>query len=138
MGISAVKRSIFVLFACLCFSSASYAQPAGRLFNPDAIETVSGKVSRIDQIYPEGRLGYGVHVVLDTNGEVLSVHLGPSQFLSQHDLVIKEGDQLTVTGSKAVLNGTDFIIATKVEKDGKAIILRDKDGIPMWSERQKY
>ena len=48
-----------------------------RMYNPAAVETISGTVESVDKITPMKGMMYGVHLSLKTDKETISVHLGP-------------------------------------------------------------
>ena len=63
---------------------------------------------------------------------------------SQHaETVLKEGDQVKVSGVWAEFDGQDVLLAVKVKKgeDSQLKVRRTKDGFPFWSmtpeERQR-
>jgi hypothetical protein len=43
------------------------------------------------------------------------------------------GDQIEVTGSKVLILEKSVLIAAKVRKGDQILMLRDLNGIPMWS-----
>ena len=77
----------------------------------------------------------GTHVVLKTDKGTYDVRLGPTPFLSQNNFSIAKGDTLSVAGSKLSIQGTDFLIAREVTKDGKTLTLRNAQGFPAWAGR---
>ena len=135
MGFLNIKTFLGVLFTCVFLSSISYAQPPGRMFNPQTVETVSGEVVKVERISHGGWMGHGLHLILKTSEGETSIHLGPARYRSQQGLTVAQNDNLKVTGSKVTQNNQTFIIASKVEKEGKTFVLRDEYGIPMWSGR---
>ena len=104
-----------------------------RMFDPKAVETVSGEVVNVDRIVPSKGMSNGVHVALKTDKETISVHLGPSWYLENQDVKLEKGDRIEVTGSKVTFRGKPAIIASELRKGGDVLMLRDKDGMPMWS-----
>ena len=62
----------------------------------------------------------GEHVmarVETQNGRTAKVHLGPKDALS--DMKLKEGSQITVTGSRGLINDQPMLMARRVEADGQ-------------------
>jgi hypothetical protein len=104
-----------------------------RMYNPSTVETVSGTVESVDQFTPMRGMSYGIHVMLKTDKEVISVHLGPSWFINKQGLNIQKGDTIEVKGSRITFQGKPAIIAAEVKKGGKTLELRDSTGIPVWS-----
>ena len=108
-------------------------------WNPDAIITVSGEVTKVETTTMRccGSNYHGVHLYLKTKDGELEVHLGPKEFVNE-EITIKNGDQLTVKGSKSEYNDTTVIFAATVTKDGKKVTLRNDDGIPVWAGKGKH
>jgi hypothetical protein len=49
----------------------------------------------------------------------------------------EEGDQIEVIGSKVKYQGADALVAREVRKGGKALTLRNVQGIPQWSRGRR-
>jgi hypothetical protein len=49
-----------------------------RMYDPKAVETVSGEVTSVDRITPVKGMSGGVHMNVKTDKETISVHLGPA------------------------------------------------------------
>jgi len=77
----------------------------------------------------------GVHLTMKTNNDTISIHLGPIWFIEIQDITIKQNDDLEITGSRIDFEGKPTIIAAKVEKGEQSLVLRDENGIPVWSGR---
>lgn len=116
------------------------ARPAGparggsRLYDPSTVETLRGRVVRLEEVPSRRGFAEGLHLVLqkDDGGET-SVHLGPSWFLEEHKLSVSPGDQLEVSGSRVSWGGEVHLIARTVTKGAEALELRDPAGIPRWA-----
>lgn len=109
-----------------------------QLFNPKKRATFSGKVTSIAYIKPIKGMTPGVHALLETaDGETVSVHLGPSWYIENQDVIIAPKDQIEVTGCKVKLNGDDAVIAAEVKRGDEVLVLRDDKGKPVWSGWRK-
>jgi hypothetical protein len=105
-----------------------------RMYDPDTIENISGKVIAIDRITPITGMGYGVHLMVETDQEeTLSVHLGPAWYVENQDVEIEPNDELEIKGSRVMFDDTPTIIAAEVKKGDDILILRDEKGFPAWS-----
>jgi hypothetical protein len=104
-----------------------------RMYNPATVETVSGKVESIDKITPMKGMYYGIHLLLKTDKETVSVHLGPGWYIERLDTKIEKGDRIEVKGSRATMMGKPVIIADEVKKGESVLKLRDENGIPVWA-----
>jgi hypothetical protein len=149
MRISNIVTSL-ALFS-MCSSAMIFAQPVagppcagrcrgggdpqGRLYDPKTVETLSGEILGLDRI--AGRNGMtGVHADLKTDkGETIAVHLGPAWYLDKQTLTLKQGDKVTIRGSRVTLDDKPAIIAAEVSKQGETLRLRDDNGVPVWAGR---
>ena len=104
-----------------------------RLYDPDAVKTISGEVVKVEYFVPNKGMGQGVHIRLKTDRETLPVHLGPRWFLDNQDVLIEKGDQLKVKGALITFEDKPAVIATRIEKGGDILQLRDDDGFPVWA-----
>jgi len=104
-----------------------------RMYNPKTVETVSGTVESVDKITPMKGMHYGVHLMLKTDKETISVHLGPSWYIERLDTKIENGDKIQVKGSRVTMMGEPVVIAAELKKGNTVLKLRDESGIPVWS-----
>ena len=107
--------------------------PYNRMYDPKAVETLSGEVVSVSQITPNKGMGAGVHMTLNTGKESISVHLGPSWYLENQDVKIEPKDKVEVKGSKITFGGKPAIIAMEVKKGDEVLKLRDDAGFPLWA-----
>jgi hypothetical protein len=130
-----LKKSLAIMAACLCITGIAYATPGGRIYDPSTVETVSGKVVKIEQLAPQTKMQLGTHMLISTDKGEIDVRLGAGAYLDQIGLKLEPNDEVKVTGSKVSFENHDFIIAAQVEKDGKVFTLRNDEGIPLWRPR---
>lgn len=105
-----------------------------RMYDPGAVETVSGEVTSVELMTPMKGMSQGVHVSLKTGTETVSVHLGPSWYMENQDTKIEKGDKIEVKGSRITHMGAPAIIAAEVKKGGSTLKLRDEaTGRPAWA-----
>ena len=139
---------IITTAACVlafCCFDAAYAQQSprgggggpgsGRMYDPKTVETVSGEVVSIEQMTPANGMGYGVHLMLKTDKETVSVHLGPSWYIETQKIKIVPKDTITVKGSRITFEGKPAIIAVEITKGDAVLKLRNDNGIPAWAGR---
>ena len=143
------KLFVSALFvAGLAFTNAAIAQqgmhwtgsggwgcgaPYGRMYDPKTVETITGEVAGIESFTPAKGMGAGVHLLLKTDKETISVHLGPAWFIENQDLKIENKDQVVVRGSRITFQEKPAIIAAEVTKGNETLMLRDDAGVPVWS-----
>ena len=105
----------------------------GRMYNPGTVETIKGEVVSVDKITPMQGMRYGVHLMVKTEKENISVHLGPGWYIENQDVTIEPKDKVEITGSRVTCDGKPAITAKEVRKGEKLLILRDENGFPAWS-----
>ena len=104
-----------------------------RLYDPKTVETISGEVVKVDRITPLRGMSGGVHLVVKTDKEEVSVHLGPLWYLENQDVKIAPKDKVEIKGSRVMVQGKPAIIAAEVKKGDQILKLRDEAGVPAWS-----
>jgi hypothetical protein len=108
--------------------------PYQRLYDPAKVEMVSGVVENVEEVSPmKGMMHKGIHLLLKTDKETISVHLGPDWYIEKLDIKIEKGDTVEVKGSRVIFQGKPAIIAAEVKKGESVLILRDASGIPAWA-----
>ena len=87
----------------------------------------------MDRITPTKGMYYGVHLIVKTDKETISVHLGPGWYIENQDVKIVPKDKIEVKGSRITYEGKPAIIAATVTKGDEMMELRDTNGFPVWS-----
>jgi len=106
--------------------------PCCRMYNPETAETINGEVVSVDEII-RGKEGfYGIHLTVETDKEMVTVHLGPGWYIENQDTKIEVKDKVEITGSKISYEGNPAIIAYEVKKGDDTLVLRDANGFPAW------
>ena len=110
------------------------APKAAKLYNPQAVVTLAGKVTAINRRAPKkaGR-PERVIMVLQTDQGAVKVHLGPADYFDQQALKLAPGDQVEVKGTKVNRAKAPTFIAGEVKKGDQVLKLRDDaTGRPLW------
>jgi hypothetical protein len=107
--------------------------PYAKMYNPQTVHTISGVVLSVDKITPMRGMSYGVDLMVRTDKETISVHLGPAWYIENQDLGIAPKDVLEVKGSRIMFEGKATLIAAEVRKGDEVLTLRDANGFPAWS-----
>ncbi len=124
----------FLLLICAGMVAAQTGYPSkGRIYDPATETTITGKVAEVLQHAGRGSGGTGTHLMLETGAGKVEVHLGPTSYLAAQNASYAKGDEITVTGSRVKLGGSDVVIAREVKKGDQVLTLRDAQGIPKWS-----
>jgi hypothetical protein len=110
----------------------------GKMYNPETVEKIRGEVVSLDKMMLMKGMSHGIHAVIKTESETISVHLGPEWYIDNQDGRIEPGDTIEVKGSRITFDGKPVIVAAEVKRGDEVLVLRDKNGIPVWSGwRQK-
>ena len=119
--------------------SAVYDTAHEGTFSGTVAEVKSGGPGRLGWLMRVHTLGPGhggtaeTQVVLNTNQGEIWVHLGPTTFVKQQRIEIKNGDRIEVLGSRLVGYEPSRILAREVRTADNAWTLRDPAGRPLWS-----
>ena len=96
-------------------------------------ESIVGQVISIDTVTPMRGMGRGIAVRLKTDREDIEVQLGPSWFVLFQDMAPQVNDKnIEVRGYRTMMQGKPVIMASKLVRRDKMLLLRDDDGIPYW------
>lgn len=107
--------------------------PYGRVYDPATVETVRGVVASVERFTPAKNMSYGLHAMVKTERETISVHLGPGWYLENQDTLVAAGDAVEIRGSRITYEGRPAIVAATVTRGEEVLTLRDGRGIPVWS-----
>jgi sporulation protein YlmC with PRC-barrel domain len=102
-------------------------------FDPGAVKAVEGVVTTVGKSAPGGG---GPDILLlqirTDNGDLVTVHAGPLNYVSKQDFYAVDGDRISVTGSAVRGSNGSEMLASRISKDGQVLTLRNRDGQPMW------
>lgn len=106
------------------------------LYDPKTEMSVVGMIESIGVFYPTGNAegadsGARLRVRVGDN-QVLTVHAGPLSSLRQRHIDLRPKMNVTIFGSKVLIDNYEIVMARAIEIDGTMYHLRDKDGKPMW------
>jgi hypothetical protein len=107
--------------------------PYQRNYNTATVETITGVVESVDKVTPVKGMYAGIHLMVKTDKETISVDLGPEWYVERLDTKIEKGDKVEVKGSRVTISGKPAIIAAEVKKGDSTLVLRDSAGIPAWA-----
>jgi hypothetical protein len=144
---TATVTTVLAIFS-LIFTCSSFAQMGpmwkgsggwgigmqySRMYDPKTVVTITGEVVSVDKITPIKGMSYGVHLILKTAKETISIHLGPSWYIENQDIKIEPKNKVEIKGSRVTFEGKPVIIAAEVKKGNETLKLRDDKGFPVWS-----
>jgi hypothetical protein len=117
--------------------------PVCRADDPDCMKLIAGKVIRVDRVCPargkshvmaaDGEWwGIHLHLLKWAGRDTVHVHLGPAWFVDRQRVKIKKRDYIIVVGANVLFRNEQRVVASRVEKDDKTLLLREMDGRPLW------
>jgi hypothetical protein len=115
------------------------APKATKLYNPQAVVTLAGKVVAVNRHAPK-KAGKPerVTMVLQTDQGAVKVQLGPAAYFDQQALKLAPGDQVEVKGMRVNRPKASIFIAGEVRKGDQVLKLRDDaTGRPLWLKGKK-
>ena len=104
----------------------------GQMYDTNTVKSLKGKVMAIERVSMKMCPYEGVHLTLDSEGETISVHLGPAWYIDNQDQTLEVGDEVDVTGSAITYTGEPAIIAAEVRRGDEVLTLRNDQGVPAW------
>jgi hypothetical protein len=131
---------LLVVLLLVTFTSIVWAQ-RGRgtgmpRYNPKTETTLSGTIEDL-QLQTGRYRGTGTHVILKTDSGTMEVHVGPTTYIEKQQFLLAKGDHIEVLGSQVKIGGKDAFLARQITKEGKKLVLRDQNGVPLWSRRNR-
>lgn len=131
--------SIFITMAAVAQKGAGDATGISKQgLNPELVE-LKGVVQSIKSGPCEntkGKSTLGTHMMVETSGEVLNIHLGPTTEVA--DFVANaEGEEVVVTAFQTDKLPSDHYIAKEFILRGKTYELRDDNLKPEWAGKRK-
>lgn len=107
--------------------------PYQRMYNPAAVETLTGEIVAIETTTPMSGMANGIHLSVKTAQETIAVHLGPEWFVERLDTQLATGDTIEAKGSRVTISGQPALIAAEIKKGDEVLVLRNEAGIPVWA-----
>jgi hypothetical protein len=122
--------ALMLLAILFSFSPAAAQEDLGESYDENTELTVRGSVVEAKRETP------GPFVIkLRTKNMIYNVVTAPPWYLTREQIVLREGLELEVTGSKYIgKDGNLFLLARQITdiSTGKVIILRDTHCRPLW------
>jgi len=145
------RRMVGLMIVTICILTASLAvagpgrwggrgsggwgmgTPYQGAYNPATLETIAGEVIGLEKTVPMRRMNEGLALVVKTEKETVTVHLGPTWYLERLDAKIVKGDKVEIKGARTTLAGKPIVLAAEVKKGENVLVLRDASGVPVWA-----
>jgi len=126
------QRGLCWIGTCGCGPCTQYCS----IYSPNMLETVYGDVVSVEKATPGRGMSYGVHLVVKSDEETLSVRLGPEWYMKDQGFTINPDDKVEIKGHRISDRGEPAIIAAEVKKGDEMLKLRDENGLPFWRGRR--
>jgi DNA/RNA endonuclease YhcR with UshA esterase domain len=74
----------------------------------------------------------GTHFSLKTDHGDFEVHMAPAKFFKDYEILVRKGEDVSVTGNIVEFNGKPAVIARLVRIGRETFAFRDDNGRPNW------
>src|SRR5947208_204462 len=71
------------------------------------------------------------------DGSMIDIHIGPTSYIASRKMILKIGDQLTVTGSRVVEQGAPLVVVRRITRGKQVLDMRGTDGKRTWPDRYR-
>jgi|GEM_PF-2251938 len=131
-------KIVLAMAYALATAPAAWAQQQGdgdqaTRYDQSTVTTIRGEVVETGSTGLFG-IGGNEQVKVRTDKETLPVVLGPRNYLDTQNVKVEKGDQVTMTGSRVMIDNAPTILAREVRKNGDVLTLRAEDGTPAWEQ----
>lgn len=107
--------------------------PEALTFDPANVRTIEGTIVGINKIGTGAPDADMLSLQLrTTEGRVVTVNLGPRDYISKQNFYVVNGDRITVTGSEVTIGERPAFLATEVKMGDHLLRLRNPSGHPLW------
>jgi DNA/RNA endonuclease YhcR with UshA esterase domain len=120
---------LFVLTAPLLAQKAATDNPR---YDAKSEVTLTGTIDDVKD-FTAAKGEVGTLLVLKTSAETIDVRLCPNSFLKEFEVTFNKGDKVEVTGSKVTIEDKPVILAREIVLGNNTLVLRDKQGVPVWT-----
>lgn len=136
MHVSSKVRLLLVVMAAVAATGAGQSAPPSSTVIPKYDLTTEALVKGVvvdtnDHLCPISG-GLGSHLVLKTEDGAIEVHLAPTKFVNEYQLVLARGDNLEVLGSRVMIAGREALLARQITRGEETFVFRDANGKPVW------
>ncbi len=132
-----MKRHL--IFALLLIPILASAQNNFDLqYDPQTVTTVTGTVLSPIFYNPANPAAGPQAVVISSGGVAQTVFLGPGWYVNQFASGLRTGEVISVTASRRIVMGSQYLVASTVTSGGRTFALRTSNGIPLWGVQSNY
>ena len=131
---------LVVIFGTTMFTQDLAQRGAGKepnssqamMYNLNTVETIAGEIVSIEKVKETKGKYYGIHLMVKTAKETISVHLGPEWYIEGLEEKLAPGNKVTIKGSRITYEAKPAILAAEVKRGKDLLLLRDGKGFPTW------
>jgi hypothetical protein len=87
------------------------------------------------KLLPWGTRKDVTQLILKSGDDKVFVYLCPKPFQEEMGISFSKGDEISVTGSKVKLEGSDIILVRELVRGTDTLMFRDDKGAPVWDLR---
>ncbi len=136
-----MTKPVFIMIILILMLSMSYAQRMGRgwgyhcnyMFDLNSPVMIQGLILKVEKLdLGRGRYANGIRLIMKSDKKEIPIYIGPAAFLNSNNFGFKEGETVKIKAFKGTNNTNTALFALEVHKSGKNLVLRDKNGLPMW------
>ncbi|HEY6972634.1 MAG TPA: hypothetical protein VJA94_25725 [Candidatus Angelobacter sp.] len=101
-------------------------------YNVAQEQTFSGIIKEVKEYQCPVTGTVGAHISVAGDFTTLEVHLAPAKFLKDYEIVLKQGDRVTIRGIRFEFDGKPAMLARTVSSGQNTFTFRDPKGRPEW------
>ena len=79
----------------------------------------------------------GAHIIVQTAGGAVDVHVGSEKFLQLNKMTLNSGDSVRVIGESFTNGSNTVFLARIIQKGTQAVAVRSARGMPLWPAGQR-
>ncbi len=126
-----------LLLMCASLTPAQKAAPnegTGPKYDVHSEIKTKGVVDEVKML-PFGSRKDVTQLTIKSGDDKVFVYVCPKAFQEEMGIIFNKGDEITVTGSKVKLEGSDVILARELIRGTDTLMFRDDKGGPVWNWR---
>lgn len=141
-----VKKTVIITMLILALAALSFGQGSNRggqrpYYNANRIHDfdvtkpvdINGEITKVETVQAQNnQRGTGVHLTVAHGDTQSVVSLGPSFYLDAQNQVFKKGEKIQLKAYPGIGSSNGLLFAASLNHGGKALLLRDADGYPLW------
>ncbi|NIR48099.1 hypothetical protein GWO43_07620 [candidate division KSB1 bacterium] len=102
------------------------------LAKTSSIETLRGQILSVDTVTIVKDMAEILHVMVETDEEIVPVYLGPKWIFEMEQFDIKTGSDVVIKGYRVDIGAYRVMLTLEIETGGQKRVLRNRDGVPLW------